>query len=200
MFIQSRKYQSAVNLIRCLEEEQVNIQQNQLIPHKHIPKLLFTKDNTINQQFTAQYEQMFLKYLNEVIRNNRNKIVQCQANLRIILQQTDQQVLHINTTDEQLLFHYQKFLRENDIEQHIPSPELQHKLRTPVENLPTTAKQNRRRTKRGRKSRPKATKYHKTSENEPTSYTRQPIQEPVTPTSPENHFLSKGHKPPLKPD
>ena len=144
---QAQKYRSLTNLISCLEEaleEQLKIKASQSIPHKYKPKLLFTENDDINKNFCAQFEQIFFEYLNQTIRNNQIKAAQSKTELKTILERTDEHVLNTEATDQQLRFHYYKFLRENDIVHHTPIPQLLHRLQTSVTDLPKTVKRNRR--------------------------------------------------------
>ncbi len=185
----------------CLEdalEEQLQIKTKAVIPNKHNPKHLFTEDKEITKQFVTQYKQLFFKYLNEVVKSNQFKLEECKTNLKLILKQTDEEVLAIETSQEDLRFHYSRFLKTNDIEQHTPSPRLQNKLKVPIERLSTSSKRNRRRrTKRKCETQPAVIKKYKTNIDPLIEHVILPSEQ----TNPQkNHFLSLGHNPVLMPD
>ena len=187
---QGKMYHSKVNAICCLEaalQEQVKIKCDGQIPHKHIPQLLHTNETGENQKFLTQYKHLFLSYLDQVIHNNQKHLSELTVELEQILMSTDKEAATFKTPNRPLSFHYNKFLRENDIEDHVPLPELQLRLGSRGAS-PRVSKRNRRR-KRPDNSQPAAVKLPRMAEN---SINEQGNSSP--------HFLSQGLKPPPKPD
>ena len=125
--VQQKKYRSKSNAISCLEEalsEQLDIKYNKLIPHKYTPQVPFTMDPKASDKFLGQYQHFFFNQLEQIININEKSLHEQKIELQQIVNATDQELITFNVSNESLSFHYRKFLREIDIENHIPPLEL----------------------------------------------------------------------------
>ena len=140
-----------------------------------------------NRKFLEQYKHLFLSYLDQVIQSNQRHLLELKVELEQILISTDKQAATFKAPSHSLSFHYNKFLCENDVEDHVPLPELHLRLGS-CGASPKISKRNRRR-KRPDTSQPTAVKIPKVPENSKKEQTK---------SGP--HFLCQVLKPPPKPD
>ncbi len=166
----SAQYQKLRSAVSILEE---NIQrQNQLklgaIPEEFIPKPNLTCENdTFHQQFLSEYSHIFTKYLEAVITSNNQSLAQTKTALESLVNDTERDLLKFEIRDTDIQIQYRKFLKENKIHGHVPTPELQIRLnkkhRPP--RLSLGAKRNTRRKRcREISQHPIAQKIPKTSQ------------------------------------
>lgn len=109
---------------------EVNIQrQSQLkleaIPEEFTPQRLTCEKDNFHQQFMLEYTHVFSKYLNAVVTSNNQSLCQKKLALESLVNDTEQELLKFELPDIETQQQYKKFLKENDIHNHIPIPELQ---------------------------------------------------------------------------
>ncbi len=127
----SAQYQKLRSTISTLEESIQ--QQNQLklgtIPEELVPKPNLTCENDIfHKQFLSEYTHIFTKYLEAVITSNNQSLAQAKMALESLVNDTERDLLKFEIRDIEIQRLYKKFLKENNIHEHVPTPELQVRL------------------------------------------------------------------------
>ena len=165
---QSSEYQKYLTKTKDLESiihHQQNMLNQKSIPNVYQPKPLKTDNFRLVEEFNKKYESLFTEHLNKVTTSNIINLEIHRAAMNSIVAQTEHYLCSLPLPQEEISTTYYKFLANNNIHHHIPSPELQAKL---AEISPTNANPNqgkkRRQKRKNNSSHPQGTKNIKTSQ------------------------------------
>ena len=128
---QSTEYQTcleALRNVRATLEHQQNIEISRIIPKKYQPKLLKTSEPTLMEEFRQNYNDLFFQQLERAITSNTIELSLLESRSASILTQTEDYLSTLSLPPEDIKILYNKFLRENGIENHTPLPVLQSKV------------------------------------------------------------------------
>ena len=160
---QSVDYQQHLAQLKTLTtaiEHQLSIQAHKSIPKKYLPPHhLCTYDTSLTEDFTSEYKQLFFKHLGKVITKNQIKAELHKAALTNIITQTELYLCKSTEKPEELAALRARFLKENNITDRNPIPELQAKFHSISKDAPKQTKRNRRRKRRNAVPPPQPTKH-----------------------------------------
>lgn len=160
---QSADYQHHLAQLETLTtviKHQLSIQAHKSIPKKYLPPHhLFTHNTSLTEDFTSEYKQLFFKHLEKVITNNQIKAELHKAALTNVITRTELYLCKSTEKPEDLAALHAKFLKENNITDRNPIPELQAKFHSISSDAPKQTRRNRRRKRQNTVSPPQPTKY-----------------------------------------
>ena len=125
------KYRDISNKIQQLKttiNEQAKIKNGNEVPQKYLPQTLHSTQQDLTQTFLSQYKHMFQVHLERVIYANKKQLLKMKNELESILVQTDRQLMSLDVPNATLSSFYEKFLRDIEVSDHVPLPELNAKL------------------------------------------------------------------------
>ena len=146
--VQSKEYLHCLKTLQHVTatlEHQQNILTSRMIPKQYQPKLLKTSKPTLTEEFGKNYNDLFFQQLEKAITSNTIELRLLESRLTSILMQTEQYLVTSSLPLEDIKMLHNKFLKDNDIKNHTPLPELQSKMQ---DQHPSTAHHKRRRPKR----------------------------------------------------
>ena len=136
----------------------------------------------LNQSFFKAYNELFLKGLQDAIIQNTTTLELEKARCLDILRHTEQ-ALCISTDPPSLISKwYTDFLQQLNLESHVISPELKHKLEASTLHSPPSINTSANPAKLG-------TKRRREAQHPPTTPKPHPAKQPKI-----DHFLRKGQK------
>ena len=180
---QSSEYQKYLTKTKDLEStihHQQNMLNQKIIPNVYQPKPLKTDNFRLVEEFNKKYESLFTEHLNKVTTSNIINLEIHRAAMNSIIAQTEHYLCSLPLPQEEISTTYYKFLANNNIHHHIPSPELQAKLAEiyPTNANPNQGKKRRRQKRKNNSLHPQGTKNSKTSQ---TSFLFRGLKNPHPP-------------------
>ena len=124
--------------------EQVAIKRDKSLPPKYVPKLLHTSNKATIKTFLNHYNQLFRERLEEVISDNVQSLSGYTVKLEEILSDTEKCLVTCEVPNEILTREYENFITHNNLQNHIPLPELQTRLTTKKSEIIITRKRKRK--------------------------------------------------------
>ena len=183
---QYKKHNRIVDQAQSALRYQYQLQSHGNIPKKHRPRPPTIVDSAqskkLNQSFFKAYNELFFKGLQDAIIQNTTTLELEKARCLDILRHTEQ-ALCISTDPPSLISKwYTDFLQQLNLESHVISPELKHKLEASTLHSPPSINTSANPVKLG-------TKRRREAQHPPTTPKPHPAKQPKI-----DHFLRKGQK------